>query len=89
MRTPEAIGFLCTYPTPYDYSTPFFECRSCTAVRLAREDEFRVMREDAQDWSDHLAVCRWCSGNRDLLPKGLLFQACVEIRRTERKVVAA
>lgn len=64
-------------------------CAQCTVDRQAHEDEMRVMQEDAEDWSWHLDQCEWCSANKALLPKGLLFQACVEIRRNERKVVAA
>lgn len=43
----------------------------------------RAVRESAELWADHVAQCDHCHQNRGLLPKGLLFQACVERRKVK------
>lgn len=82
---PDFAGPLCKEPVPYEPSLDRFICKACVLSLRALNVAAQEMEADLRDRQEHEAGCRWCYGNRGLLPAGLRFQMCVERRRKEAR----
>lgn len=86
--TAEDAGPLCLMPCPFDKERPWAECKRCVLENVILQNCIQAIREDAEEWTAHLAQCEFCYGWKALIPKGALFQWCVERRRKEVRRVA-
>ena len=78
---PAWTGPLCIEPVPSAPTDTRLICRACALQSKAVAEDLKAVQEDYDDWAEHVRACQYCYQNRGLMPRGALFQTCIERRR--------